>query len=211
MTNRIVIAGTSRSFPVGSDELKAAAGNGFVFIGTDAGKSYAAATDLAGSDFVAVELGTECLGEHVGLEADARHGKTVGFARFRLGDAEPTKLVELVKMPWTDPQAVAIARAAFEASGLVVALCEDFPGRILDRLLRPYFNAVLRRLDEGLASAADLDKTLCLGLGYPEGPVALLNRTGLQHHFDVTNALYKALGNTDYAPARRAQIAKARS
>ena len=182
-----------------------------MFVGADAGKSYAAASDLASSEFVAVELGTECLGEHVGLEVGPRHARTVGFARFRLGDAEPTRLVELVKMPWTIPEAVAAARAAFEASGLVVALCEDFPGRILDRLLRPYFNAVLRRLDEGLASAADLDKTLCLGLGYPEGPVALLNRTGLQHHFDVTDALYKALGNTDYAPARRAQIAKALS
>ena len=193
MTNRIVSAGASRSFPAGADEITAAAGNGLLFVGADAGKSYAAASDLASSEFVAVELGTECLGEHVGLDADAHHAKTVGFARFRLGDAEPTRLVELVKMPWTAPEAVAAARAAFEAGGLVVALCEDFPGRILDRLLRPYFNAVLRRL------------------GYPEGPVALLNRTGLQHHFDVTDALYKALGNTDYAPARRAQIAKARS
>ena len=55
-----------------------------------------------------------------------------------------------------------------------------------------------------------MDKTLCLGLGYPEGPISLLERTGLAEHFDVTQALYQALGQEPYAPARRAQVAKAR-
>ena len=91
-----------------------------------------------------------------------------------------------------------------------MAVCGDFPGRIIDRLIRPYLNAALRRLDERLASAADMDKTLCLGLGYPEGPISLLERTGLAEHHDVTLDLYRALGQEPYAPARRAQVAKAR-
>ncbi|MNR45200.1 3-hydroxyadipyl-CoA dehydrogenase [compost metagenome] len=98
----------------------------------------------------------------------------------------------------------------FQAAGLVVAVCHDFPGRIVDRLIRPYFNAALRRLDEKLASADDLDKTLCLGLGYPEGPISLLERTGLAHHFRVTQALHEALGQEPYAPARRARVAAER-
>jgi 3-hydroxybutyryl-CoA dehydrogenase len=135
----------------------------------------------------------------------------VGFARFRLGRADPTPLVELVRQPQTrDIAAIAAAKAAFEAAGLKVAVCGDFPGRIVDRLIRPYLNAALRRLDEKLASAEDLDKTLCLGLGYPEGPISLLERTGLAEHHDVTQALYRALGQEPYAPARRAQVAKAR-
>ncbi len=73
-----------------------------------------------------------------------------------------------------------------------VALCFDFEGRIIDRLVRPYYNAALRRLDEGLASADDMDLTLRLGLGYPEGPIALLEKTGLEHHFDVTQDLFGA-------------------
>jgi 3-hydroxybutyryl-CoA dehydrogenase len=93
----------------------------------------------------------------------------------------------------------------------VVAVCNDFPGRIVDRLIRPYFNAALRRLDEKLATADDLDKTLRLGLGYPEGPIALLERTGLVHHHDVTAALHRALGQEPYAPARRAQVAQQRA
>ena len=107
--------------------------------------------------------------------------------------------------------ALAAAKAAFEAAGLKVAVCGDFPGRIVDRLVRPYLNAALRRLDERLASAEDMDKTLCLGLGYPEGPISLLERTGLAEHHDVTQALFQALGQDAYAPARRAQVAKARA
>jgi 3-hydroxybutyryl-CoA dehydrogenase len=55
-----------------------------------------------------------------------------------------------------------------------------------------------------------MDATLRLGLGYPEGPIALLQRTGLAAHFDVAQALYEALGDAAYAPARRARVAKQR-
>jgi len=60
-------------------------------------------------------------------------------------------------------------------------------------------------------AADDMDTTLKLGLGYPEGPIALLERTGLAAHFDVSQALYEALGDAAYAPARRARVAKERA
>src|SRR3546814_2987260 len=109
--------------------------------------------------------------------------------RFRLGDGDPSDLVELVRQPATDPAAVEAACELFEAAGLQVAVCGDFAGRILDRLIRPFYNEALSRLDEGLATAADMDLTVKLGLGYPEGPNELLERTGLHHH----HAVYKAL------------------
>ena len=144
-------------------------------------------------------------------ESRGREGSNVlGFARYRLGDADPTNLIELVRQPQTKRDALAAAKALFEQAGFVVAVCGDFPGRIVDRLIRPYFNAALRRLDEGLASADDMDATLRLGLGYPEGPISLLERTGLAYHFDVTQALYEQLGDVAYAPARRARVAKLR-
>ncbi|MNY18950.1 3-hydroxyadipyl-CoA dehydrogenase [compost metagenome] len=89
-------------------------------------------------------------------------------------------------------------------------MCGDFPGRIVNRLVRPYYNAALAKLDEKLATADDLDLTLKLGLGYPEGPIELLERTGLAEHYEVTQSLYQALGEQPYAPARRAQVAHAR-
>jgi len=209
---RVVIAGESRSFPGSHAFLDRADTEGAsrVYIGKDAGLAFSAAGELAACPFVAIELGLECLGTHTGEQSGQEGSNVVGFARFRLGRLDPTSLVELVRQPRTHEAAIAGAKAAFEAAGLKVAVCNDFPGRIVDRLIRPYMNAVLRRLDEGLASADDLDRTLCLGLGYPEGPISLLERTGLSDHHDVSLALYRALRQEPYSPARRAQVAKER-
>lgn len=208
MTYQIIERGESPSFPQSHPFLEAAQaqGQGRVLIGSEAGQAWIAQSgQIKDATFIAIELGMECLGEHIG--EDEGPANVVGFARFRLGDADPTNLVELVKKPYTDEAALAAARQAFEAAGLTVAVCNDFPGRILNRLVRPYYNAALRRLDEGLASATDMDKTLCLGLGYPEGPISLLNRTGLHHHYEVTQQLFNALGQEPYVPARRARVA----
>ncbi len=212
MSYRILKRGESRSFPSAHELLHSASvtGAGIFLTGAEAGRSFSELRDIDAFEFIAIELGTECLGEHTGESQGEEGSIVVGFARFRLGEAQPTKLVELVKQPRTSERALNAAKTALEASGLVVAVCNDFSGRIIDRLVRPYYNAALRRLDEKLASADDLDMTLKLGLGYPEGPIALLERTGLAHHYDVTQALYEALGQEAYAPARRAQIAKRR-
>jgi len=213
MTYRVIDTGASRSFPAPHALLQAASTDGavVVIIGEGAGQEFRALPRPDEKTAIAIELGTECLGVHTGEDRGKEGSNVVGFARFRLGAAAPTHLVELVKQPGTRSDALAAAKAVFEAAGLLVAVCNDFPGRILDRLLRPYFNAALRRLDEGLATAEDMDTTLRLGLGYPEGPIALLHRTGLAAHRDVTQALYEALGDPAYVPARRAQVAKSRS
>ena len=158
-----------------------------------------------------IELGDECLGVHTGESRGDEGCNRLGFARFRLGDDPASNLIELVRQPATPAAAIEAARAVFESAGLVVSVCRDVPGRIVNRLVRPYYNAALRRLDEGLASAADMDTTLKLGLGYPEGPIGLLERSGLVQHHDVTRALYEATGDPGYFPARRAQVAKQRA
>ncbi|PHY07326.1 MAG: 3-hydroxyacyl-CoA dehydrogenase [Alcaligenaceae bacterium] len=208
MSYQIIQAEDSRSFPQAHAFFEKASkdGTGVVYIGADAGEAYQEAHEQhMAASFVAIELGNECLGVH--LADDAGPSNVVGFARFRLGDDAPTQLIELVRMPYTSNDALAAAKAAFEGADLTAAVCNDFPGRILNRLIRPYYNAALRRLDEGLASANDMDMTLRLGLGYPEGPIALLNRSGLHHHFEVTQDLYEQLGQESYAPARRARNA----
>ncbi|MFM0174709.1 3-hydroxyacyl-CoA dehydrogenase family protein [Paraburkholderia sediminicola] len=217
MSYRIIHAGASRSFPQAHPFLDASdsAATARVYVGSRAGRAYASdSREHAGQTdggFILLELGHECLAVHAGERAGAPTANVFGFARFCLGDSEPSQLIELVVPAAADQRALGEAKAAFEAAGFTVAVCGDFPGRIVDRLIRPYYNAVLRRLDEKLASAADLDVTLRLGLGYPEGPIALLERTGLDHHFEVTDALYRALGDAAYAPARRAQVAHERA
>jgi 3-hydroxybutyryl-CoA dehydrogenase len=210
---QIIDTGRSRSFPGPHALLEKAerAGDVVLIIGEEIGHALQTLAAAEGKTAVLIELGTEPLGVHTGERRGDEGSNVLGFSRFRLGTAEPTQLVELVRQPRTSPAAMAAAKEIFQAAGLEVALCGDFDGRIVDRLLRPYLNAALKRLDEGLATAADLDTTLKLGLGYPEGPISLLERTGLEHHHEVTQALFEALGDPAYAPARRARVARARS
>lgn len=207
--------GNSRSFPADHALRSRASGilgeaGVVVVIGFDISRHIPSLPQWKDKAAVLLELGSECLGVHTGESRGEEGSNVLGFARFKLGDSEPSSLVELVRQPRTSDAALAAARQIFEAAGLQVAVCGDFAGRIIDRLVRPYYNAALRRLDEGLATADDLDTTLKLGLGYPEGPIALLERTGLAHHFDVTQALFEAYGEPAYAPARRARVAKQR-
>jgi 3-hydroxybutyryl-CoA dehydrogenase len=208
----ILQTGANRSFAK-DHPLIANGGNALdamIIFGSEAATALQSIRGLASKIVVLVELDKECLGAITGESRDLEGSNVLGFARFRLGDGEPSNLVELVRQPKTSQAAIDAAKEIFAAAGLQVALCNDFAGRIVDRLVRPYYNAALRRLDEGLASADDLDTTLKLGLGYPEGPIALLERTGLHHHFDVSQALFEAYGESAYAPARRARVAKQR-
>ncbi|MFM9887632.1 MAG: 3-hydroxyacyl-CoA dehydrogenase family protein [Burkholderiales bacterium] len=212
MTHHIIHAGDSRSFPAPHPFLAGAVTDGDiqVYMGANAGVAFGSVTDRDRCTAILIELGEECLGVHTGEACGNEGSNVLGFARFRMGNADPTNLIELVRQPQTAPSALAAGKALFESFGFKVAVCSDVPGRIVNRLIRPYLNAALRRLDERLASANDLDMTLKMGLGYPEGPIALLERTGLAAHFDVAQALYEWTGDAAFAPARRARVAKVR-
>jgi 3-hydroxybutyryl-CoA dehydrogenase len=197
--------GESRSFPAGDAFLGGASADGEVIIHLG--------TPLAADDTkaaVLVELGTECLGVHTGECSGEEGSNVLGFARYRNGSDAPSQLIELVRQPHTKPEAVAAAKAVFEAAGFTVVVCADQIGRIIDRLVRPKYNAALRFLDEGLAMAKDMDLTCRLGLGYPDGPIERVERGGLAYHHDVTTALFAVTGAAAYAPARRALVAKQR-
>lgn len=204
MTYAIQQRAESRSFPAGDPFLSGgtAAAKVVVHLGTPV---IADPTKKA----ILVELGSEFVADHAADDNPA-HANIVGFARFRNGSDAPSKLVELVRMRVTSDSAVAAAKAVFETAGLTVVVCADQAGRILDRLLRPKYNAALRFLDEGLATAADMDTTCKLGLGYPDGPIERIVRGGLAHHCDVTSALFATYGTPAFAPPRMALAAKRR-
>jgi 3-hydroxybutyryl-CoA dehydrogenase len=206
MGYRIVQRGESRSFPTGDPFLAGASADGEVVLYLDAPH----APD-GSKRAILVELGSECLGAHTGEGHGDEGSNVLGFARYHNGDDPPSRLVELVVQPRSDPAAIEAARAVFEGAGLEVVICADQAGRILDRLLRPVYNAALRFLDEGLASAEAIDATCRLGLGYPNGPIERVMRGGLVHHHDVSKALFEVYGTQGFAPARRAVVAKQRA
>jgi 3-hydroxybutyryl-CoA dehydrogenase len=198
-------AGDSRSFPAGDAFLMDASttdSDVLVLLG-------ASLTADTNKKAILIELASECLIEHLD-EANRISTNVLGFCRYRNGFDAPTKLVELVRLPTTKEDAVDAARAIFEGAGLTVVVCTDQPGRILDRLLCPKYNAALRFLDEGLATAEDIDKTCRLGLGYPDGPIERVVRGGLGRHYDLTQALFETFGTPAYAPPPRAIAQKRR-
>ncbi len=206
MRYRIVQRGESRSFPSGDPFLAGASAEGEVVLYLGASQ----ATD-GSKKAILIELGSECLGVHTGEGYGHEGSNVLGFARYRNGDDPPSGLVELVVQARSDPAAIEAARTLFEGAGLEVVVCADQAGRILDRLLRPVYNAALRFLDEGLASAEAMDTTCRLGLGYPDGPIERVMRGGLAHHHDVSKALFEVYGGQGFAPARRALVAKQRA
>jgi len=153
------------------------------------------------------ELGPEGLAVHTDGVGHPLGGPVIGFAPYDAGCGSPPRVVELVVSTDTPTTALAAALGVAQSLGLIAVVCRDRPGRILDRLIRPYLNDALRCVDEQLATAADIDFTVRMGLGFREGPIELGERSGLVHHFHTSRRLHEALGEPAFVPARRARMA----
>lgn len=210
MNYEIQSEGPSRSFPEDDPFLQGSSPNSPVLIHLgDCGRVEVQADPDRTA--VLVELGRECLGVHTGEESGEEGSNILGFARYRNGSDEASNLIELVRQPASMQSAIDAATAVFREAGFEVALCADQAGRIIDRLEVPKLNDALRFLDEGLASAKDMDLTCRLGLGYRDGPIERVERGGLEQHFARSQALFQVYGTPAYVPARRALVAHQRS
>ena len=106
----------------------AAAGDVVIVIGAEVGAAFARLRTAEPRRRSSLELGTECLGVHTGESRGTEGSNVLGFARYRLGDAEPTNLVELVRQPQHQAGRARRSEGRVRGSGLVVAVCNDFPG-----------------------------------------------------------------------------------
>ena len=75
------------------------------------------------------------------------------------------------------------------------------PGYIADGLLFGYLNHAVTMYEAGYASRDDIDAAMRYGCGYPIGPLALLDKIGLDTAYDVLDALYASTGKRLHAPA----------
>lgn len=133
------------------------------------------------------------------LAAASTHpGRVVGV---HLSFAAPTpQLFEVVAGLDTEPEAVERCTAALRDLDFDVIRAPDRPGFLVDAVLRPYLNQVIQALDDGIASAKDIDTAVELGLGYPIGPLTVLDRLGLDHHLAVTRAMHDETQDRHHAP-----------
>lgn len=114
--------------------------------------------------------------------------------------APAMKLVEIIPGIDTDAQTVMALRTWVEAVGKDYAVVKDQPGFLVNAIFIPYMNQAIDELDSGLASAADIDLAVRLGLGYPKGPFELLDLIGLDTHLHASAAAYQETADVRYNP-----------
>jgi 3-hydroxybutyryl-CoA dehydrogenase len=74
--------------------------------------------------------------------------------------------------------------------GQIPVRTKDNPGFILNYFLVPFNNDAIRLVESGIAAPADIDRAVKRGLGYPMGPLELLDLVGLDTHLLVAEALF---------------------
>ena len=105
----------------------------------------------------------------------------------------PAQLMKLIEMSpglRTSDETFNAAWDFAKALGQIPVKTKDNPGFILNYFLVPFNNDAIRLVEAGVAAPADIDRAIKVGLGYPMGPLELLDLVGLDTHLLVAEALY---------------------
>ena len=121
-----------------------------------------------------------------------RAKKCVGMHFFN--PVHKTKLLEVVHALETDAETLAAAVEAGKRMGKEVVVIKEAPGFITSRINAMIGNEAFYMLQEGVASAEDIDKALKLGLNHPMGPFELVDLIGLDTRLHILEHLHKTLG-----------------
>jgi 3-hydroxybutyryl-CoA dehydrogenase len=111
------------------------------------------------------------------------------------------KLVEVVRQPDADLDVVARAVALAERFGKTPITVTDSPGFASSRLGLVIGLEAMRMVEQGVASAADIDTAMKLGYGHPMGPLELTDLVGLDVRLGIAEYLSKAIGPAFTPPA----------
>jgi len=111
------------------------------------------------------------------------------------------KLVEIVRHPDTSSAAVGLAVALVEKLGKTPIVVADSPGFASSRLGLVIGLEAMRMVEQGVASAADIDTAMKLGYGHPMGPLELTDLVGLDVRLGIAEYLAQSLGPSFTPPA----------
>jgi len=110
-------------------------------------------------------------------------------------------LVELIRGLQTSDATVAAGIEFAKRLGKEPVVVKNAPGFVVNRLLCPMLNEAVFALQEGLASAEDIDKGMMQGCNHPIGPLALTDMVGLDVLLAVMNVFYADFNDPKYRPA----------
>ena len=110
------------------------------------------------------------------------------------------QLVELIRGIATEDETFEASKAFVSRLGKTVAVAEDFPAFIVNRILLPMINEAIYTLYEGVGSVESIDTAMRLGANHPMGPLQLADFIGLDTCLSVMQVLYEGLADSKYRP-----------
>jgi 3-hydroxybutyryl-CoA dehydrogenase len=110
------------------------------------------------------------------------------------------QLVELIRGIATEDETFGLAKAFIESLGKSIAVSEDFPAFIVNRILLPMINEAVYTLYEGVGTVESIDKAMRMGANHPMGPLELADFIGLDTCLSVMQVLYEGLADSKYRP-----------
>jgi 3-hydroxybutyryl-CoA dehydrogenase len=131
--------------------------------------------------------------------ATKRADRVVGMHFFN--PAPVMKLVEVIRGSETSDATVALIKGLCTKLGKEAVEVKESPGFVVNRLLVPMMNEAFNLLQEGVASAEDIDKAMKLGTNMPMGPFELADYTGLDIGLDVMEVLFRETGDPKFRPS----------
>ena len=110
------------------------------------------------------------------------------------------ELVELIRGIATDDDTFTTIKTFVKTLDKTIAVSEDFPAFIVNRILLPMINEAIYTLYEGVGTVDAIDTAMRLGANHPMGPLQLADFIGLDTCLSVMQVLYEGLADSKYRP-----------
>ncbi|GGC96165.1 3-hydroxybutyryl-CoA dehydrogenase [Aquisalinus flavus] len=110
------------------------------------------------------------------------------------------KLVEVIRGIATNRETFETGKQLVDKLGKTMAISEDFPAFIVNRILMPMINEAIYTLYEGVGTVNAIDTGMKLGTNHPMGPLELADFIGLDTCLSIMQVLYEGLADSKYRP-----------
>jgi 3-hydroxybutyryl-CoA dehydrogenase len=110
------------------------------------------------------------------------------------------ELVEVIRGIATDDSTFEASKTFVRKLGKTIAVSEDFPAFIVNRILLPMINEAIYTLYEGVGNVEAIDTAMRLGAHHPMGPLELADFIGLDTCLSVMQVLHEGLADSKYRP-----------
>ena len=117
-----------------------------------------------------------------------------------MNPAPVMELVEMIRGIATEDGTFGRTRDFVESLGKTVAVSEDFPAFMVNRILLPMINEAVYTLYEGVGTVDAIDTAMRLGAHHPMGPLQLADFIGLDTCLSIMQVLYEGLADSKYRP-----------